>query len=112
MHTTSRIALTLTLATAALGVLSTSAFAETPWQLSHPRRAEVNSRLAQQNRSIGHEVREGEISHRQAHALRAEDKAVRNEEQAMAAQNHGHISGVEQHALNQQLNRNSAAIGK
>lgn len=112
MKTTSRITLTLALATAALGVLSTNAFAETEWQHSHPRRAEVNGRLAHQNRRIDNEVRKGEINHAQARELRANDKAVRSEEHAMAAQDRGHITGAEQHTLNQQLNRNSAAIGK
>lgn len=112
MKTSSRIALTVALATAALGALSTNAFAETAWQQSHPRRAEVNGRLAAQNKRISNEVSTGRISHAQAHALRANDKTVRGEERAMATQDGGHVTRTDRRALNQQLNQNSAAIGK
>jgi hypothetical protein len=39
------------------------------WQQAHPRRAEVNGRLANQNHRINHARREGEITARQARAL-------------------------------------------
>jgi hypothetical protein len=72
----------------------------------------VNARLAKQNQRISNEVKTGEITKTQAHSLRANDRAVRAQERSMAAQNGGHITKTEQAALNQELNKNSAAIGK
>jgi len=69
-----------------------SAFAQAPapagdgqWAKSHPRREEVNARLA---------------NHR-----------IRMEERAMASTNGGHITKTEQRALNQQENQVSREIG-
>ncbi|WP_105531409.1 hypothetical protein [Solimicrobium silvestre] len=94
-------------------LLASSAFAdETQWQKDHPRRDQVNDRLANQNKRITKEVKEGEITKAQAHNLRANDKTIHGEEKAMASQDHGHITKTDQKALNQQLNQNSQAIGK
>jgi len=82
------------------------------WTESHPRRAEINHRLANQNHRIDSEVRQGEISRGQAHALRRQDRTIRHEERFMAAQNHGHITHAEQRSLNQQENGVSREIGK
>ncbi len=54
--------LTIELALAAVGAMSlltaaTAASAQTPWQHHHPRRVEVNHRLANQSRRIGMERR-------------------------------------------------------
>jgi len=94
----------------ALFGLAGSASAAT-WAENHPRRAEVNHRLANQNHRINRELRQGEISRRQAHALHAQDRTIRHEERFMAAQNHGHITRAEQRALNQQENGVSREIG-
>jgi len=104
--------LSLALAAAAAATLSTGAVAETQWQRDHPRRAEVNNRLANQDRRIHDEVKEGEISRSQAAALHHEDRQIRREEHAMASQNHGHITRAEQSALNQQENNVSRQIGR
>jgi coenzyme F420-reducing hydrogenase beta subunit len=98
--------LTLTAAIAALLFATAgNAVAETQWAKNHPRRHEVNHRLNHQDRRIHQEVKEGEISHGEARQLHAEDHQVRREERAMAAQNGGHITKAEQHALNQQIGR-------
>jgi hypothetical protein len=89
-----------------------SAFAATAWQLNHPRRAEVNARLANQNQRIRDEVREGEMSPARAAALHSQDRQIRREERFMASQHDGHITKPEQRALNQQLNGVSAEIGR
>ena len=96
-----------------------AAFAQTPaaaadgqWAKSHPRRAEVNARLANQNRRINKEVREGEITRGQAAKLHHQDHQIRMEERAMASTNGGHITKAEQRALNQQENQVSREIGK
>jgi hypothetical protein len=62
------------------------------WQQAHPRRAEVNGRLANQNQRINQEHREGEITAHQARALHAQDRFIRSEERFMARQNGGHIT--------------------
>ena len=88
-----------------------SAFSETPWQANHPRRTEVNARLANQNRRIHQQVRSGSMSHAQAAALHRDDRQIRGEERAMASQQGSHITKSQQRALNQQENGVSRQIG-
>lgn len=100
------------LATAACA-FSTSASAETHWQQTHGWRVHDNHRIANQNHRITQEVKEGEMTHQQAHTLRQDDHDTRLEEREMAAQDKGgHLTRADQHALNQQLNENSQDIGK
>ena len=105
----------LMMAGAAALVLATgftaSAFAETRWEQTHPRRDQVNDRLENQYRRINHEYREGELTRGQAAYLHREDRQVRAEERMMASQNGGHITRLEQRTLNQQENRISRQIG-
>lgn len=90
-----------------------SAFAaEGQWAKNHPRRAEVNKRLNNQNKRIHQEVKEGDMTKQQAAALHKEDRQIRQEERAMASQNGGHITKQEQRTLNQQENAVSQQIGK
>jgi hypothetical protein len=107
-----RTALTVAAATVALAGLASNAMADTQWQRNHPRREQVNNRLANQNKRIHQEVKEGEISKGQAAKLHREDHNIRKEERAMASTNHGHITKTEQKALNQQENQVSRQIGK
>ena len=79
---------------------------------SHPRRAEVNKRLDNQNKRIHNEVKEGEISKSQAADLHKQDHQIRQEERDMASQDKGHITKQEQKTLNQQENVVSKEIGK
>jgi hypothetical protein len=95
-----------------VGSAASTAFAETQWERNHPRRDQVNDRLANQNRRINHELKEGEITKQQANQLRWEDRAIRHEERTMAKFNGGHISRAEQKALNQQENAVSRQIGR
>jgi type II secretory pathway component PulF len=97
---------------AVTATLATGAQAETAWEKNHPRRDQVNDRLANQNKRITKEVQEGEMSKRKAARLRANDRAIRTEERAMASQNGGHITKSEQRVLNQQENANSRKIGQ
>jgi methionine-rich copper-binding protein CopC len=92
--------------------VASSAVAETKWEKNHPRREQVNNRLANQNKRIHQEVKEGEMSKAQAAKLHRENRQVRNEERAMASQNGGHITRQEQKTLNQQENAISKQIGK
>ena len=108
-----RTAVTAAVAAMALTGVATNALAdETKWQKEHPRRTEVNSRLANQDKRINKERKEGEITKAQAHQLHAEDHAIRQEERSMASNNGGHITKTEQRALNQQENQVSQQIGK
>jgi hypothetical protein len=109
---TNRKVFTLALTALTALTLSSGAFAATQWQKDHPRRAQVNSRLAKQNQRIHNEVKEGDISKGQAAALHKEDRKIRAEERAMASQNGGHITKAEQRVLNQQENAVSKQIGK
>jgi hypothetical protein len=101
---------------AAIAALSVAfigtASAATNWDASHPRRAEVNLRLANQDRRIHQEVREGEMSPNKAIRLHRDDHQIRREERLMASQNGGHITRQEGRALNQQENRVSRQIGQ
>ncbi len=89
-----------------------TAFADTPWQESHPRREEVNNRLANQDHRINQERREGELSRGQARALHREDRRIRHEERRMAARDGGHITRADQRILNRQENHVSRQIGR
>ena len=82
------------------------------WNQAHPRRAEVNARLNNQNHRINQELREGEINRGQARALPAQDRVIRSEERFMARQTGGHITRSEQRSLNQQENAVSREIGR
>ncbi|MDE2219220.1 MAG: hypothetical protein KGL25_13850 [Gammaproteobacteria bacterium] len=112
MLKSTRILLTTATAIASLACFSATASAATAWQKSHPRRAEVNHRLANQNRRIHEERKEGELTGAQAAALHKEDHQIRQEERAMASQNDGHITRQEKRVLNRQESAVSKQIGK
>lgn len=106
---------TLIITAASLAVIAgaaSSASADTRWQNRHPRREQVNNRLANQNRRIHQEVKEGDLTHAQAAALHRDDRQIRREERLMATQDGGHITRADQRALNQQENGVSRQIGK
>ena len=107
-----RTALTAAAATLALSALTSNALADTQWQKEHPRREQVNNRLANQNKRIHQERKEGELTGRQAARLHREDRTIRHEERAMARTNGGHLTKAEQRSLNQQENQVSRQIGK
>jgi hypothetical protein len=93
-------------------LFSTGAMAATPWQQNHPGRTEVNHRLANQNARIHREVREGELSSRQARTLHRDDRQIRTEERFMASQNGSHLTRQEWSTLNNQENAVSRQIGR
>jgi hypothetical protein len=108
-----RSILTVAAVSVALSGIAANAVADdTQWQKDHPRREEVNNRLANQNKRIHQERKEGEINKAQAAKLHREDHAIRQEERTMASTNHGHITKAEQKSLNQQENQVSKQIGK
>jgi uncharacterized protein HemX len=109
---TSRIFLACALAAVFSLGLAGSAMAETQWEKDHPRRDQVNDRLQNQNKRINREVKEGELSKKQAAKLHRDDRQIRKEERLMASQNGGHITKQEQRTLNQQENAVSRQIGQ
>jgi hypothetical protein len=95
------------------GIASAQAPAhDSQWEKTHPRRDEVNDRLANQNQRINKEVREGEMSKAKAARLHRADRRIRKEERNMASRNGGHITKVQQEKLNRQENAVSRQIGK
>jgi hypothetical protein len=88
------------------------AFAETAWDRHHPRRDQVNDRIANQEHRITQERREGEISRGQARAIREQLRGVRAEERADARLHGSHITRVEQAQLNRDLNATGREIGR
>jgi hypothetical protein len=95
----------------ALLTTATTASAATAWAHNHPRRAEVNARLANQNQRINAERREGKITKAQAQELHAEDQGIRADERFDASTDGGHITKAEQAQLNKQENSVSQQIG-
>ena len=104
-----RLAAGLLAATIAATPLAANANA---WNRHHPARTQINHRLANQNRRITAGVRDGPLTHAEAHALRADDHAIRAQERADAAadHNHGHLTKAQIQNLNQEENANSRAI--
>ena len=114
MFSTGKMTRTIALTAAALVCVGTTTgvMADTQWQKNHPRREQVNHRLARQNVRIHNEVKEGELTHAQAANLHHEDRQIRGEERAMASQDGGHITKAEQGVLNAQENGVSRQIGR
>jgi hypothetical protein len=76
----------------------------------HPRRAEVNHRLQNQNKRIDRKVADGKMSAKEGAKLEKNDHQIRHEERDMASQNGGHLTKQERRTLNQQENQNSRKI--
>jgi hypothetical protein len=101
---------TLALALAATFALATPSYADDKWAASHPRREQVNSRLANQNARVNNGVKNGTLSKGQAAQLHREDHAIRQQERADAAMHGGHITKGEQRQLNREENHVSRQI--
>jgi hypothetical protein len=93
-----------------VGFLAGAALGGEKWKAEHPRRAEVNHRLHNQNARINEGLKTGKLSSQQAQALHQQDRQIRQEERADAAQNGSHITKAEQQQLNQQENTLSGQI--
>ena len=106
----SKFASALLMAGIAIG-LSSNAYADT-WAAKHPRRAEVNHRLANQNARIHQERKDGQITKTQAADLHAEDRGIRAQERFDASKDGGHITKAEQGQINHEENQVSRQIGQ
>lgn len=98
------------LATALAG--ATAASADTAWQKHHPRREEVNARLANQSRRVTTERREGEMGKPKAMYVRSQDRSIRMQERLYASKHHGHLTRAEQRKLNREEGKVSREIGR
>lgn len=99
---------------AAIGLavaLGGAASAQSTFDQTHGRRAEVNQRLENQNDRIREARQDGMIGARKAHRLHMADRRIRREERRFAMHHHGRISPREQARLNRQENRISHRIG-
>jgi hypothetical protein len=99
----------IAMAMIAMTTLASAAVAG-PWQRNHPARTYDNARLRMQNHRITQGVRDGQLTHAQAHALRSDDHAIRSEERADASVNGSHLTGADQRQIQAQENANSRAI--
>jgi len=100
-----------TLFIAFLGIANVS-LAQDGFAKNHPRRAEVNQRLKNQDHRINQKMRKGDISRRQAYDMHHRDHRIRHEERRMAYRHGGHITKHEQYRLNRQENRMNRRIIK
>jgi hypothetical protein len=80
------------------------------WKKNHPRRAEVNGRLKNQDKRIDAGVKDGQLSKQEAKQLHKEDRQTRKEERRMAAKDGGHLTKADQAKLNRRENRESKQI--
>jgi hypothetical protein len=78
--------------------------------VEHPRRNEVNTRIDNQRARINQGVKSGELTKQQAQQLRANDRAIKQQEHADVKANGGHLTSSEQKQLNQEENANSTMI--
>ena len=94
-----------------LGAAAGSAIAD-PVDTNHPRIDQVNDRLHNENQRINQEVKEGDLSKKEAHHLHKKLKRIHHKERVMAKHNGGHITKAEQRSLNHQENEVSKRIGE
>ena len=95
---------------AGLGLASITGASAATWDQTHPRRAEVNHRLTDQDRRINHDLRSGKITPRQAAMLHREDHMVRKDERFDARFDRSHLTHADQRSMNQDENGISGQI--
>ena len=88
----------------------TGAASASPWNVKHPARTEVNTRLANQNARIHIARLNGTISAKQAAQLHRNDRRVRHEERMMASMHGGRLTKFQHKLLNKQENAISKKI--
>jgi hypothetical protein len=91
-------------------MFAATSYADPAWDAAHPRRAQVNSRLANQNKRIDNGLKDHQLTNSQARQLHKEDHAIRTEERADASIHGGHITKGEQRQINRQENQVSRQI--
>lgn len=107
-----RLSLTLATAVLALACALPAVAHDGRFERHHPRRDQVLDRVQRQDHRITHRVREGELDHRQAYALRRHDAWIAMRERRMAYRHGGYITRHQQARLNRHLDRNGWRIGR
>jgi AICAR transformylase/IMP cyclohydrolase PurH len=79
---------------------------------NHPRVNQVNERIDNQEKRIHNEVKEGDLTKKQAVQDRKNLSEMNQEKKDMRKIDDGHLTKTDQKALNQQLNQNSRRIGQ
>src|ERR1700722_17718473 len=102
MLNSARKSLSFAAAIVSLATLAGIASAETTWQKQHPRRTQVNHRLANQNRRIHNDVNGGRMTKARAAQVQHEGRQGGQEHRDMASENGGPGTKSEQHDLNSQ----------
>lgn len=97
---------------ASLASFAVPASAEGAWGHRHPRQHEVLAREHHQLHRINVERRHGEITRREARAMRHGDRAIAMQDHADARAYHGAISQREHRQLNGELNAQNHAINR
>ena len=76
----------------------------------HPRRNQVNKRVKNQRARINKDVSSGKLTAAQGQQLKANDRAIKQEEHADVKANGGTLTKAEQKQFNQEENANSKLI--
>jgi hypothetical protein len=89
-----------------------NAHADDNWQKKHPRRAEVNKRLKNQQNRVDQGLANGQLKPGQAQHIQNQDARIQNQESRDAAQNGGHLTQGEQNQINREQNHTSREINR
>ena len=76
----------------------------------HPRRNQVNKRVANQRSRINADEKSGKLTQAQGNQLKANDRAIKQQEHADVKANGGSLTKGEQKQFNQEENANSKMI--
>lgn len=105
MKNSSKLVSVLAVAVCGLALLAPEAKAGKKFRQEHPRRAEVLRRERNEVKKNDAAAADGKITGKQAAKLDRQDARIKNQEQAEAAANGGHITKSEQRQLNREENR-------
>jgi hypothetical protein len=76
----------------------------------HPRRNQVNKRVRNQRARINQGVENGSLTPQQAGQLKANDRAIKQQEHADVKANGGYLTKAQRRQLNKEENANSQLI--
>jgi len=74
------------------------------------RRNEVNTRVDNQRERINQGLKNGTLNKQEAQQLRANDRAIKQQERADVKANGGYLTGAQQKQINQEESANSQLI--
>jgi hypothetical protein len=86
-----------------IGAFTGSAMAQT-YDATHPRPAEVNGRLQNQNERVDNKLSNGNMTPGQAEHIQHQDDRINNQKRRMEARDNGHLTKEDQAILNHREN--------